>query len=128
MRVKSAICITISGAIGIMSSCLRDQKSERTNTLPEKISYNFNIRPILSDKCYKCHGPDAAHRQAHLRLDIADSAYAPLTVTKGAFAIMPGKPDQSELLKRISSADLTYMMPPPDAHLGMLSDYEKKLF
>jgi len=111
-----------------MSSCLRDQKSERTVTLPEKISYNFNIRPILSDKCYKCHGPDAAHRQAHLRLDIADSAYAPLTVTKGAFAVMPGKADQSELLKRIGSADLTYMMPPPDAHLGMLTDYEKKLF
>jgi hypothetical protein len=129
MSVKSfAICITIVGAIWIMSSCLRDQKSERTVTLPEKISYNFNIRPILSDKCYKCHGPDAAHRQAHLRLDIADSAYAPLTVTKGAFAVMPGKPDQSELLKRIGSADLTYMMPPPDAHLGMLTDYEKKLF
>ena len=111
-----------------MSSCFRDQKSETAKVLPDKVSYNFNIRPILSDKCYKCHGPDAAHREAHLRLDIADSAYAALTVTKGAYAIVPGKPEQSELLKRITSSDITFMMPPPDAHLGMLSDYEKKLF
>ena len=129
MRCKSfAISILISGAIGIMSSCFRDQKSETAKVLPDKVSYNFNIRPILSDKCYKCHGPDAAHREAHLRLDIADSAYAALTVTKGAYAIVPGKPEQSELLKRITSSDITFMMPPPDAHLGMLSDYEKKLF
>jgi len=111
-----------------MSSCFRDQKSETAKVLPDKVSYNFNISPILSDKCYKCHGPDAAHREAHLRLDIADSAYAALTVTKGAYAIVPGKPEQSELLKRITSSDITFMMPPPDAHLGMLSDYEKKLF
>ncbi|HEV3250609.1 MAG TPA: PSD1 and planctomycete cytochrome C domain-containing protein, partial [Puia sp.] len=51
----------------------------------------------------------------------------PLKVTKGAYAIVPGKPDQSELLRRISSSDITYMMPPPDAHLGMLNDYEKKM-
>ena len=82
----------------------------------------------MSDKCFKCHGPDAAHRQAHLRLDIADSAYAALTETKGAHAIVPGKPGQSELLKRINSTDITFMMPPPDAHLGMLTDREKKMF
>jgi hypothetical protein len=125
---SSAILIIISGAICIMSSCLHDHKSDSSQKLPEKISYNFNIRPILSDKCFKCHGPDANKRQAHLRLDIGDSAYAALKETKGAFAIVPGKPEQSELLKRINSSDITYMMPPPDAHLGMLNDYEKKLF
>src|SRR3569623_1855674 len=72
-----------------------------------EVSYNFDIRPILSDKCYACHGPDAAKRKAHLRLDIADSAYAPLKDTKGGFAIVPGKPEQSELYKRISSDDPT---------------------
>jgi len=110
-----------------MSSCLENHKSDSTSALPEKVSYNFNIRPIFSDKCYKCHGPDAGHREASLRLDIADSAYSPLKVKKGAYAIVPGKPDQSELLRRISSSDITYMMPPPDAHLGMLNDYEKKI-
>ena len=63
------------------------------NALPETVSYNFNIRPILSDKCYACHGPDANKRKAGLRLDIVDSAYAPLKETKGAFALVPGKPE-----------------------------------
>jgi len=96
--------------------------------MPELVSYNFNIRPILSDKCFKCHGPDANHREAHLRLDIADSAYAPLKEDKGHFAIVPGDPGRSELLKRVGSTDAEYMMPPPDAHLGSLNEYETRLF
>jgi hypothetical protein len=123
------ILALIAAAICIASSCLhKDKNAQHTETLPDIVSYNFNIRPILSDKCFKCHGPDPSHREAGLRLDIADSAYAPLKNSKGAFAIVPGKPGRSELIKRVTSTDLTYMMPPPDAHLGMLSDYEKKLF
>jgi hypothetical protein len=98
------------------------------NALPKTVSYNFDIRPILSDKCFACHGPDANKRQAHLRLDIADSAYAPLKETKGAFAIVPGKPEQSELYKRISSADPTYQMPVPESHLGTLDEHQVALF
>src|SRR5579862_5932213 len=129
MSVKSfAIIAIIFGAIIITSSCLHNDKNVHDETLPDKVSFNFDIRPILSDKCFKCHGPDANHREAHLRLDIADSAYAALKETKGAYAIVPGKPSQSELLKRINSSDITFMMPPPDAHLGMLNEYEKKLF
>jgi len=88
--------------------------------LPEKVSYNFHIRPILSDKCFKCHGPDASKRKAFLRLDIADSAYAPLKETKGGFALVPGKPEASELYLRVSSKDTSYMMPSPEGHLGVL--------
>lgn len=100
-----------------------------TNT-PDKdlVSYNFNIRPILSDKCFACHGPDANKRKAHLRLDIADSAYAPLKEMKGAFALVPGKPDESEVYKRISSADPTYQMPIPDSHLGLLTEDQVAIF
>jgi len=112
--------------IGTMS-CFQRQSNEN-NTLPKTVSYNFHIRPILSDKCFKCHGPDGSHRQAGLRLDLADSAYAPLKETKGAFALVPGKPEQSELYKRISSTDSAYMMPTPDSHLGTLNEYEVKLF
>src|SRR5450432_2755316 len=110
MRAKSvAIAIGLPGAIFYFASCFQNNKSEHTESLPETVSFNFNIRPILSDKCFKCHGPDANKRQAHLRLDIRDSAYAALKVKKGAFALVPGKPDQSELYKRVSSTDLTYM-------------------
>src|SRR5882672_9336942 len=125
---KITIAIILSGIIFYVSSCFRNNKNENAESLPETVSYNFNIRPILSDKCFKCHGPDANHREAHLRLDIADSAYAELKEMKGAFAIVPGKPDRSELLRRVTSSDAGYQMPPPDAHLGALTDHEKKLF
>jgi len=130
MRLRYlAIILTIAGAIFFVSSCFSHHGgAEISGSLPDTVSYNFDIRPILSDKCFKCHGPDATHREAHLRLDIADSAYAPLKVTKGAYAIVPGNPDASLLLKRVSSADPTFKMPPPDAHLGAFSDYEQKLF
>ena len=103
-------------------------KRSKQNSLPEIVSYNFHVRPILSDKCFKCHGPDGHQREAHLRLDIPDSAYAPLKVTKGAFALVPGKPEQSEVYKRISSDDLTYRMPTPESHLTALNEYEIQLF
>lgn len=112
-----------AGASLITFSC-----ADKTNDpLPKSVSYNFHIRPILSDKCFKCHGPDINKREAGLRLDIADSAYAPLTETKGAFAILPGKPEESELYKRVSSTDSSYQMPVPESHLGALSDYEIRL-
>ena len=108
------------------NACLH--KDDDSPSLPDVVSYNFHIRPILSDKCFKCHGPDAAKREAHLRLDLPDSAYAPLKETKGAFALVPGKPEESELFKRISSTDTSYMMPLPEAHLGALTAYEIRLF
>jgi len=98
------------------------------HSLPDKVSYNFNIRPILSDKCFKCHGPDINKREAGLRLDIPDSAFAPLKETKGAFALVPFKPEESELYKRISSTDTSYLMPSPSSHLGVLSANEIALF
>ena len=105
-------------------------RSDKANdpALPDVVSYNFHIRPILSDKCFKCHGPDVSKQQASLRLDYAEYAYAPLKEMKGAFAIVPGKPEQSELYKRISSPDSSYMMPVPESHLGALTSYQIKLF
>jgi hypothetical protein len=84
-----------------------------------KISFNRDIRPILSDKCFACHGPDANKRQAGLRLDIRDVATKP--VESGETAIVPGKTAQSELLRRVSSMDDAEVMPPPEAKLGHLT-------
>ena len=128
MKGRLVACILLIAAVVISAvSCLRNESND-PGTLPKVVSYNFHIRPILSDKCFKCHGPDGGHRQAGLRLDIADSAHAPLKETKGAFALVPGKPELSEVYNRISSTDSAYMMPSPEAHLGALSEYEIKLF
>ena len=92
--------------------------------MPDVVSYNFHIRPILSDKCFACHGPDGNKRKAGFRLDIEDSAFAPLKETKGALAIVRGKPEQSELFRRITSTDPSYLMPSPESHLTVLNEHE----
>ena len=91
--------------------------------LPEKVSFNFDIRPILSDRCFFCHGPDDGKRKAKLRLDTEDGATGP---RKGGPAIIRRKPDESELIKRILSTDPEEMMPPPESHLTV-TDAEKAL-
>ena len=85
----------------------------------ENISYNRDVRPILSDTCFKCHGPDKNHREAKLRLDERDAALA-----KKAF--VPGKPAESELIKRIHTTDPDDVMPPPDS-VKQLNDAQKKI-
>lgn len=91
------------------------------------ISYNFEIRPILSDKCFNCHGPDANKREAGLRLDTEEGAYAALKDKPGAHAIVPGKPDMSELFLRISTTDTAILMPPVSSNLPALSPEEISL-
>ncbi len=80
----------------------------------ERIGFNRDVRPILSDRCFACHGPDDAKREAGLRLDQAAGATAELD--SGLRAIVPGKPEASELIARIGSTDADVVMPPP--HLG----------
>jgi hypothetical protein len=109
-----------------MVACV-NQQNGTGEKLPDKVSYNFHIRPIFSDKCFKCHGPDQNKREAGLRLDDPKAAFAPLQETKGAFALVKGQPDSSEVFRRISSSDTSYIMPTPDSHLGALSPYEVAL-
>jgi hypothetical protein len=89
-----------------------------------EIDFNRDIRPILSNACFKCHGPDEQLREAGLRLD--DRAAAIGELDSGMVAIVPGKPDESELLARIMSDDPDVMMPPPSAN-KTLSDKQKQL-
>jgi hypothetical protein len=83
--------------------------------LPERVTFNAHIRPIFSDTCFACHGFDANTREADLRLDTAEGAYAKLKGSEER-AIVPGKPDESAILKRVFSADPDVVMPPPDFH------------
>ncbi|MBS0030660.1 DUF1553 domain-containing protein [Chitinophaga sp. 22321] len=89
---------------------------EAYNALPGSPDYNADVKPILSDKCFACHGPDKAKQKAGLRLDIADAAYADLPDNKGKVAIAPGNLAGSELFHRILSDDPKYMMPSPESH------------
>lgn len=82
-------------------------------TFAAEVSFNRDIRPILSDNCYYCHGTDANHRKAGLRLDTFAGATAD---NDGVRALVPGDPSKSELWLRIVSEDEDEVMPPPDAH------------
>jgi mono/diheme cytochrome c family protein len=88
------------------------------------IDFNRQVRPILSDKCFRCHGPDTAQRQAGLRLDRPESALKELE--SGVTAIVPGEPSRSEMIRRIFSDDPEERMPPPDSQKS-LTDVEKAL-
>src|SRR5262245_53483354 len=80
---------------------------------PRSIDFNRDIRPILSGKCWVCHGPDAPNRKLRLRLDSAASARAELS--RGRRAIVPGHPEQSELVRRITAENELLRMPPVDS-------------
>jgi len=78
------------------------------------VDFNREVRPLLSDTCFACHGPDAAKRKSGLRLD--DRAVALAPAKSGKPAIVPGKPDESELVKRIFTTDADDLMPPEESH------------
>jgi len=90
--------------------------------IASEIDFNRDIRPILSDNCFACHGFDSAARQADLRLDTAEGATADRDGT--AAAIVPGKPDLSLLIRRISSSDPDLVMPPAESHRRPLKTAE----
>jgi len=87
--------------------------TSRTSAGEKRVQYNRDIRPLLSDNCYKCHGPDKNQRQAGLRLDQRNAATKKLE--SGNAAIVPGSRAKSELWRRISSKDEFTQMPPPDS-------------
>jgi hypothetical protein len=95
------IVLTLLGSVSLASA--------GEPSLPAKIEFNRDVRPILSDNCFYCHGPDPKHREAELRLDVRDEALAKK-------AVVPGKADESELVKRIFSSDADELMPPPDSY------------
>lgn len=118
------IALSIAGLSYIVFHFSKKKKEASTSA----ISYNRDIRPILSDKCFTCHGPDISKVKAGLRLDIPARAYAELEKNKGHYAIVPGAPEKSELIARIESNDPKVMMPVPESHLAKLTPAEIALF
>lgn len=121
MKLKIIACVVIGIAIVIAWLAGTNQLSAAKGN---EISYNYDVRPILSDKCFACHGPDKNKQEAGLRLDLETNAKSLLRETKGAYAIVAGKPEKSEMIKRITSTDPAYQMPTPASHLGVLNKDE----
>ena len=93
----------------------------------DAVSFTRDIRPLLSDRCFQCHGPDEKNQKAGLRLDTKEGALAPLDDDGTIFTLVPGDLDKSELWYRITTDDEDDLMPPPDQAGLTLSADEKNL-
>lgn len=116
----------VSGVDGAEPGDDKAPVAKAVEELPDKITFNAHIRPIFSDTCFSCHGFDANTREADLRLDTPEGAYAALTDNPEMKGIVPGDPDKSAAWQRIITDDPDDLMPPPSFHKP-LSDYQKRL-
>ena len=105
------------GASGLLAAGQPDQE--------EAVGFNRDIRPIMSDTCFHCHGFDAKSRKGGLRLDLREEALK--AGKSGALAIVPGKPEESEVIKRIFTTDEDDLMPSKESH-KVLTPRQKELF
>ncbi|GAB2792251.1 DUF1553 domain-containing protein [Rhabdobacter roseus] len=120
-------CVFLLWLVLAFAACrpeLSDEVAAAYEELPEALDFNQHVKPILSDRCYACHGPDKAKQQADLRLDLSEFAYAELPKSPGKRAIVPGSLRRSEVFHRICSTDPDYVMPTPESHLT-LTPHEK---
>ncbi len=124
-----SICLIL-----LLAGCKQEERlqyqsvstAEQIGKLPDTVDFSLHIKPILSDRCFKCHGPDENAIEADLSLHTAERAYKALGEKGDRYAIVPGDVERSELVKRIFSEDHGIVMPPPESNL-MLSDHEKEL-
>lgn len=122
-RIGLSTCILLFGAV-IWSSCADPELPADVElamaALPAKIDYNQHVKPILSDRCYACHGPDKNKQKAELRLDLPVAYEKP--AESGRMALVPGNLRKSEVFHRIISEDPEYMMPTPESHLSLTAE------
>jgi hypothetical protein len=123
MKKILSITLCLYAFVSANYESLAASSSKPINAAEEEINFNQHIRPILSGKCFACHGPDEKGRKATLRLDMRESAIAD---HDGIRAIVPGKPAQSELINRINHSDPDERMPPEDFE-HQLTDAERSL-
>lgn len=119
MKVRAIILLLCTLAVCSCGPDLPEDVQLAYEELPEELDYNQHVKPVLSDKCFACHGPDKAKQKAGLRIDIQEAAYSDLPENKGKVAIDPGDLKNSEVFHRILSADPDYMMPTPSSHLSL---------
>jgi Protein of unknown function (DUF1553)/Protein of unknown function (DUF1549)/Planctomycete cytochrome C len=116
--IKGGGRLVLSAGLFLAAFGLLPASAASTSTSGSKVEFNRDVRPILSENCYQCHGPDKSNRKAKLRLDVRDVA-----LEKEAFK--PGKPDESEMIRRIYTTNEDDHMPPADSHKH-LTDKQKE--
>ena len=126
--LRKSFYIGIIATVCLLFACqpsLPEEIELAYQEIPDKIDFNFHIQPILADRCYKCHGPDDNTREAGLRLDQQEAAFAKLR-DSGGRAFVKANLSKSLAWKRIISEEPEYQMPPPESNLS-LSAKEKAL-
>ncbi len=123
-RTIAAAMMLLAASLAQLSRVARAVEPAVEPAAEARVRFNDQIRPILSDRCFYCHGPDPKRREAELRLD--DAASATAKNDNGA-AIVPGDADASLLIRRVTSNDPDEVMPPPDSKHGRLTDAEVEL-
>ena len=114
LAIFALFALTITGC----TSELPRDVAQAYRALPQEVDFNFDVQPILSDRCYTCHGPDENTREAGLRLDQEEGAIATLPES-GRRAVVPDSIHKSELVARILHQDAGELMPPPDSKLTL---------
>ena len=113
-----ALCLIAVAVLGLPTLFAADQTDDT-------VRFNRDIRPIMSDTCFHCHGFDAKSRKGGLRLDLREEALK--AGKSGEIAIVPGKPDESEVIKRLYTKDEEDLMPQKESH-KTLTNAQKELF
>ena len=122
---RKLLCCGLMLLLGVGRYCSRRLGGRATSSSHcSRADFNRDVRPILSQHCFKCHGPDDKTREAELRFDIREAALA--ETGSGVKPIVPGNPEQSELIRRIETHDSELLMPPAAANKP-LSDVQKKV-
>ncbi|MFB3133750.1 MAG: DUF1549 domain-containing protein [Rhodothermales bacterium] len=111
---RALIVLGVLVALGLVFLLWPSPTSEARVDLPDEVDFNYHIRPILSNNCFVCHGPDVSTREADLRLDTREHATA--RREEGGRAIVPGNARRSLLIQRITAADPEERMPPREAN------------
>src|SRR5436190_3606967 len=113
-RYQTSAPVWLTAALGLWflappSRVLGDVPAAGASVSPSKLGYNRDVRPVLSDNCFACHGPDKNQRKVDLRFDVEAEAFA----DRGGYsALVKGKPEASELFKRITRKEKSGRMPP----------------
>jgi hypothetical protein len=126
MNTKYLLVGIVSWALVSCSTKLPKDVALAYEKLPQVLDFNIHVKPILSDKCFLCHGPDKANQKAGLRLDLVESAYQELPESPGKQAIKPGSLNGSQVFHRIISQDPEVVMPSIESNLE-LTAYEKAI-